>query len=85
MVLVDSGVVEFDDFLKIVLEHRSTENTANEILAAFQQYDTQRLGYIDAKQLKYILTHTGEKLTDKDGKLHNTIEHLNVFFFFLFP
>jgi len=53
--------------LKIVLEHRSTEDAPNEILAAFRQYDTQRLGYIDAKQLKYILTNTGEKLTDRDG------------------
>jgi len=64
---IDTGVVEFDDFLKIVLEHRSTEDAPNEILAAFRQYDTQRLGYIDAKQLKYILTNTGEKLTDRDG------------------
>jgi len=60
--------VEFDDFLKIVLEHRSTENAPVEILEAFRHYDTQRLGYIDAKQLKYILTNTGEKLTDRDGK-----------------
>ena len=64
----DAGVVEFDDFLKIVLEHRSTEDAPNEILAAFQHYDSQRLGYIDSKQLRYILTNTGEKLTDRDGK-----------------
>jgi Ca2+-binding EF-hand superfamily protein len=61
-------VVEFDDFLKIVLEHRSTENTPNEIMNAFKLYDAQRHGYIDAKQLRYILTNTGEKLTDKDGE-----------------
>lgn len=66
---IDSGVVEFDDFLKIVLEHRSIENAPNEILAAFQHYDAQRMGFIDAKQLRYILTNTGEKLTDRDGKL----------------
>lgn len=65
-------MVEFDDFLKIVLEHRSTENTPNEIMAAFQLYDTQRQGYIDAKQLRYLLTNTGEKLTDKDGELART-------------
>lgn len=65
---LDAGVVEFDDFLKIVLEHRSVEDAPKEILAAFQHYDTQRMGFIDAKQLKYILTHTGEKLTDRDGK-----------------
>lgn len=65
---IETGVVEFDDFLKIVLEHRSTENTPNEIISAFKLYDTQRHGYIDAKQLRYILTHTGEKLTDKDGE-----------------
>ena len=67
---LDAGVVEFDDFLKIVLEHRSIEDAPQEILAAFQHYDTQRLGYVDAKQLRYILTHTGEKLTDRDGKFH---------------
>jgi calmodulin len=65
---IDTGVVEFDDFLKIVFEHRSTENTPNEILAAFRLYDTQRQGFIDAKRLRYILTNIGEKLTDKDGK-----------------
>ena len=66
---IDTGVVEFDDFLKIVLEHRSTENVANEILTAFQHYDSQRLGYVDAKQLKYILTNTGEKLSERDGNV----------------
>lgn len=65
--VTDAGVVEFDDFLKIVLEHRSIEDAPQEILAAFQHYDTQRVGYVDAKQLRYILTHTGEKLTDRDG------------------
>jgi Ca2+-binding EF-hand superfamily protein len=79
---IDAGVVEFDDFLKIVLEHRSTENAPNEILAAFQHYDTQRLGYIDSKQLRYILTNTGEKLTDRDGKKKSLITS---FFFFFFP
>ena len=65
-------MVEFDDFLKIVLEHRSVEDAPNEILAAFQHYDTQRTGYVDAKQLKYILTNTGEKLTEKDGKRNSS-------------
>lgn len=73
----DAGVVEFDDFLKIVLEHRSVEDAPKEILAAFQHYDTQRMGFIDSKQLRYILTHTGEKLTDRDGK--NPTDTSNVF------
>lgn len=55
------------------MEHRSAEDAPREILAAFQHYDTQRLGYIDAKQLRYILTNTGEKLTDRDGKLKRII------------
>ena len=71
MLKKDVGIVEFDDFLKIILEHRSTENTPNEIMAAFELYDTQRHGYIDAKQLRYILTNTGEKLTDRDGMKNN--------------
>lgn len=67
--------------MKIVLEHRSVEDAPNEILAAFQHYDTQRLGYVDAKQLKYILTNTGERLTEKDGK-REISSLLRVDFFF---
>ena len=78
----DAGVVEFDDFLKIVLEHRSVEDAPKEILAAFQHYDTQRMGFIDSKQLRYILTHTGEKLTDRDGK--NPTDASNFFLSFSF-
>ena len=73
-------MIEFDDFLRIVLEHRSVEDAPNEILAAFQHYDTQRLGYVDAKQLRYILTNTGEKLSDRDGK--SLYRDINIFLFF---
>ncbi|CAF0775753.1 unnamed protein product [Didymodactylos carnosus] len=72
----DSNIVEFDDLLKIVLEHRSVEKSAQEILQAFQNYDQQRYGYIDTKELRRILTQTGEKLTDKDVDL--MLRELNV-------
>ncbi|CAF0722057.1 unnamed protein product [Didymodactylos carnosus] len=72
----DSNIVEFDDFLKIVLEHRSVEKSAQEILQAFQGYDQQRYGYIDSKELRRILTQTGEKLADRDVDL--MLRELNV-------
>jgi Ca2+-binding EF-hand superfamily protein len=49
-------------------------------MSAFKLYDTHRHGYIDAKQLRYILTNTGEKLTDKDGTKRKIILINNLFF-----
>jgi Ca2+-binding EF-hand superfamily protein len=46
-----------------------TEEANKEILNAFKLYDTKKTGYISAKELKMILTMTGEKLSSKDGKL----------------
>lgn len=43
------------------------ENANKEILNAFKLYDVNKTGYITVKQLKSILTMTGERLSNKDG------------------
>ena len=62
------GIVDFAEFLDILHVHLQTEHAAQEILNAFRIFDTRKTGYISTKDLKFLLTMTGEKLTNKDGK-----------------
>jgi Ca2+-binding EF-hand superfamily protein len=60
------GHIDFADFLDILHFHLQTEEAAKEILKAFKTYDTRNTGYISVKDLRFLLTMTGEKLTNKD-------------------
>lgn len=62
------GRIDFAEFLDILHFHLQSEEAAKEILSAFRSYDTRKTGYISIKDLRFILTMTGEKLTDKDGQ-----------------
>lgn len=62
------GRIDFAEFLDILHHHLQTEEAGKEILAAFRIYDTRKTGYISTKDLKFLLTMTGEKLTNKDGR-----------------
>lgn len=46
------------------------EDPETEILEAFRMTDKQKKGYIQASELRTKLTTLGEKLTNKEGKLH---------------
>lgn len=67
------GRIDFAEFLDILHHHLKTEEAGKEILAAFRIYDTRKTGYISTKDLKFLLTMTGEKLSNKDGKLFSLI------------
>lgn len=60
--------LDFAEFLDILHVHLQTEHANAEILTAFKMFDTQKTGYISVKDLKFMLTMTGEKLSNKDGK-----------------
>lgn len=60
------GIVDFAEFLSILHTHLKTEEAYKEILEAFRIYDTKKTGFISAKDLKMILTMTGERLSNKD-------------------
>ena len=46
------------------------ENANKEILNAFKLYDVNKTGFITVKELKSILTMTGERLSNKDSLFH---------------
>jgi len=60
--------VSFPELLDILLDFQSKRQDSwkDEILAAFQAYDTSHSGYIDMKDLKHVMLRTGEKLTPQE-------------------
>ncbi|GFN79527.1 calmodulin [Plakobranchus ocellatus] len=57
------GKIDFASFLNIMHEHSQVEDKQKELKAALVAHDTEKRGYVDAAQLKNILTTMGEKLT----------------------
>ena len=60
------GRVKFDDFLQIMYKHE--EEPLGEILDAFRQSDPQGRDFIMAPEFRHIMTHFGERLSDKEGQ-----------------
>ncbi len=60
------GQIDFAEFLNILHEHLKVQDTTTEILNAFKAYDSKKTGVIHSKELRSILTTTGEKLSNKD-------------------
>ncbi|XP_033624443.1 calmodulin-like [Asterias rubens] len=60
----NGGRVKFDDFLQIMYKHE--EEPLGEILDAFRQSDPQGRDFIMAPEFRHIMTHFGERLSDKE-------------------
>lgn len=58
--------IDFETFLSIMHDQISQENPAKEIHTAFRLSDTIKRGFIPAQELRHILTHTGERLTNRE-------------------
>jgi len=63
--------------LNILHDHLQGGDVKQEMLNAFKAYDHKKTGFINVKDLRAILTGTGEKLSNRDGNFNN-------FSFFLF-
>lgn len=58
--------IDFDTFLNIMHQQISQENAAKEIHQAFRLSDTIKRGFIPAQELRHILIHTGERLSNRE-------------------
>ena len=65
---IKDGQIDFAEFLNILYNHIKTEKANEEVLNAFRAYDYKKTGFITTKELRSILTKTGERLANKDGK-----------------
>ncbi|KAL3874517.1 hypothetical protein ACJMK2_037523 [Sinanodonta woodiana] len=61
-----NGTVEFPDFLKMMTRNIKHVDTEDEIKEAFRVFDKDGNGYINASELRHVMTNLGEKLTDDE-------------------
>ncbi|CAG0878511.1 unnamed protein product [Darwinula stevensoni] len=61
-----NGRMTFANFLEVMHSHSTKERIPDEILKAFQAYDTGRKGVISAKDLRHLLLHWGERLSPRE-------------------
>ncbi|CAG2053624.1 unnamed protein product [Timema podura] len=60
------GKMSFADFLDVMHIHSRAEDLPREIVDAFKAADNAKKGTIPAKQLRHMLLHWGEQLSNKE-------------------
>lgn len=60
-------------------EHSQVENRQKELKAALLSQDREKRGFVNAAELKHILTNIGEKLTSKEGLYNGGMNNYNSF------
>lgn len=63
---VRSGRIEFEEFVEIVADSYFKKFTRSEILEAFRRFDHNRDGYIEADELKAILSKLGRNFSNEE-------------------
>ncbi|KAI8504261.1 PREDICTED: calmodulin-A-like [Branchiostoma belcheri] len=62
--LDQSGTIDFNEFMS-VMAHKLLETDHAEMLrVAFRVFDKDGNGYIDSGELRHVMTHLGEKLSE---------------------
>jgi len=81
--LFEDGQIDFADFLNVIHAHLQNEAASDEVIKAFRVYDQNKTGFISIKELRAILTTTGEKLSNRDGNfpLPSNLYHLFIIHF----
>lgn len=60
------GRIEFEEFAEIVADSYFKKFTRAEILEAFRRFDCNRDGFIEADELKNILTQLGRNFSNEE-------------------
>ncbi|XP_067130847.1 uncharacterized protein [Centruroides vittatus] len=61
-----SGKIAFEDFMKLMTSKMAEKDTNEEILKAFQLFDSDNTGKISFNNLKCVAKELGENLTDEE-------------------
>ena len=60
------GTIDFPEFLTVLARKMKDQDTEESIFEAFKVFDQQSNGYILASELRHIMTHLGEKLSEEE-------------------
>ncbi|KAI3388917.1 hypothetical protein SNEBB_006743 [Seison nebaliae] len=61
-----NGRIEFPEFLQMMARKMKDQDSEQEIREAFRVFDKDGNGFISAAELRHVMTHLGEKLTDAE-------------------
>ncbi|XP_061171967.1 uncharacterized protein LOC133181492 [Saccostrea echinata] len=61
-----NGVIDFEEFLEMIVKEMKKTDTEEEMREAFSIFDRSGNGYINAQELKYGMFYMGERLTDEE-------------------
>ncbi|XP_015265712.1 PREDICTED: caltractin-like [Gekko japonicus] len=62
----DHSFINFEDFLTIIIKKMSEKDNKEEVLKAFQLFDTDGTGKISLKNLKNAISELGEDISDEE-------------------
>ena len=61
-----NGILDFDEFLMLMVGKSKDVNTEDELIEAFRVFDRDGNGYISAAELKSVMSNLGDKLSDEE-------------------
>ena len=67
-----SGTIDFNEFLKLLLDKMSEKDSKEDAMRAFRQFDVDQTGKITFENLKAVSRELGEDMTDEE--IHEMIE-----------
>ncbi|XP_060102804.1 uncharacterized protein LOC132577216 [Heteronotia binoei] len=62
----DHNFINFEEFLTMIIKKMSEKDNKEEVLRAFQLFDTDGTGKISFKNLKRVISELGEDISDEE-------------------
>lgn len=61
-----NGTIEFEEFLRLMVQHADSQNDADDIKHAFEIFDRDKDGYISSAELSMVMKSIGESFNEAD-------------------
>lgn len=65
-IFLGNGVIDFEEFLEMIVKEMNKTDTEEEMREAFKIFDRSGNGFITAKELKHGMVYMGERLSDEE-------------------
>ena len=62
----NGGKISFSSFLEILISRLDNLEFEKMIISAFEVFDSTKRGIISASELRYLMTHLGERLSEEE-------------------